>query len=665
MKMFGKIALFLLSKLDLIVVFVIEKLYQLLIMIADTNVFGDLIYGYLGRIYTFLGIFMVFKLSLSMITYIINPDELTDKSKGAGKLVSNVVISLILLVATPTIFDQAFKLQADVLNTNAVYQIVTGKKIPIQSSGGNNNTVMSQNASVVGKQIAYGVYSAFIYNKSFDEDIMNASATDIAPFSDYKTAGNTSEGKKCDSDTMDPYCLVSTDTILMQRGDEYVNQYHWLISTVCGGVVAYMLLLFCIEVAKRAIKLGFLQIVAPIPILSLIDPKTGNKKLMDWAKECGKTFGDLFIRLAGLFFAVEIIRTVLNPPDGAMTSYANNTPVNNVFVRLFIIIGALMFAKQLPQLIESLFGIKLSGDGFSLKKTLGGIPGLGVAKAVGAGALGFAGGMAANSLANMRNHTWDKSKGFWSNIGSNAKTLGTGVLSAAGGGFSGLGRGSFSKEKNMFKAAGAGVAGAVGARNLRASGHTFGDKIKDKYTSFIGGTDDVSKAVAAQKYGDSLYAKYKDNKYAFYKSQDFAKAVRNADIAKDNRDLTQSNYEVAKMKYERGEGGSAEEVNRLRIDAAKASSAYDKAKAELNLQKSAHVDDAKAYDAFSAAEDRAKVAEVAQSNGPAPAPQSGPQSSPSNSNDNPPKHGPNGRGDPVPGRPNPNTSRKKQERRNQ
>ena len=51
--------------LDGIVAWAIELLYVLLIKIADTNVFGELIYQYLGRIYTFLGIFMVFKLSFA------------------------------------------------------------------------------------------------------------------------------------------------------------------------------------------------------------------------------------------------------------------------------------------------------------------------------------------------------------------------------------------------------------------------------------------------------------------------------------------------------------------------------------------------------------------------------------------------------------------------
>lgn len=469
--LFIKIFRIIFAQLDKVVIFLITQLYKLLIMIANTNVFGDMIYHYLGRIYTFLGIFMLFKLSLSMLTYIVNPDQLTDQSKGAGKLISNVVISLILLVATPTIFSQAFRLQTDLLNTNAVYQIVTGK------SSGRTTGDLEKKSEALGKQIAYGVFSSFIYKKDGkldDSDTLNP--------------------EQCKDKKEDPYCLVDTDTVT----DVGSNEYHLLISTICGGFVAYMLLMFCIDAGVRAIKLGFLQIIAPIPILSMIDPKSGNKKLMDWAKESGKTFADLFIRLAGLFFAIDIISVILDGgTEGVMTTYSSGASQNNIFVRLFIILGALTFAKQLPNLIESLFGIKLSGGGLSLKKRLGDVPGLGVAKAVGAGALGFAGGMAANSLANMKNHSWDKNKGFWKNVGNNAKTFGSGLLSATGGAFGGATQGMLSKEKNVFKAAGAGIKQSVDNRDVRdkrqEAGYGFVTRMGDKVRSFAG-IDTVAKA---------------------------------------------------------------------------------------------------------------------------------------------------------------------------
>lgn len=441
------------SLLDGIVAWLIELLYVLLIKIADTNVFGELIYQYLGRIYTFLGIFMVFKLSFAMINYIANPDALTDKGKGFGKIITNTVISLILLAVTPNLFDIAFDIQSDLLSSNAIYQIVTGKQLP-ESNDTNSNKSLQENAKVQGKEMSYAVYSSFIYKSNDDNDY------------------DLEDQKICEI-SKGAMCLMDEDVILTKNGKKFEYEYKYLVSTVCGCAVVYMLFMFCFDAAVRTIKLGFLQIIAPIPILSMIDPGKDSDKVKKWAKECGKTFIDLFVRLAGIFFALDVIHSIL-ASDDTMKYYSSGASVNNIFVRLFIIIGCLMFAKQLPSLIESILGIKLGGDGFSLKKKLGGIPGLGAAKMVGAGALGFAGGMAANTWALGKNIKdrglryaftgHEKGEKFhWNDISRSIGKFSTGI----GGGISGAYKSATSKEKNMFKAAGAGISGAAAARNLR------------------------------------------------------------------------------------------------------------------------------------------------------------------------------------------------------
>ena len=435
MNFFLQIFRALFALIDGLVIWAIKLLYTLLIQIASTDVFGNFIYEMLGRIYVFLGIFMLFKLSMSVISYIINPDAMTDKSKGFSKLITNVIISLILLVTVPSIFSEAYRLQGTILNTNAIYQIVTGKKI--EGNVGDNSSDVITNAEAISSEIAAGVFSNFIYAHN-DED--------RRPFTGKGT-------DRCGAN--DPECMVSLDTVNKSGSgpNGFANEYKFLLSTICGAVVAYFFLIFCLDAAVRAIKLGVLQIIAPIPILSMVDPKDGNKKLTKWASECGKEYAGLFIRLAGVFFAVAVINQML---DQDLYYYNSNTIVNNSFVKLFIIIGALMFAKQLPDFIQNIFGIKLSGDGFSLKKRLGSMPGMGLAKMAGAGALGFAGGMAANAWASRGNWKGQGLKNGFKNVGS--------IL---GGGFSAGARGLVSKEKNMFKAAGGGIKGAVDKRNLR------------------------------------------------------------------------------------------------------------------------------------------------------------------------------------------------------
>lgn len=585
--------------LDGIVAWAIELLYVLLIKIADTNVFGELIYQYLGRIYTFLGIFMVFKLSFAMINYIINPDTLTDKGKGFSKLITNVVISLILLAITPNLFDAAFKLQSDLLSSNAVYQIVTGKKLP--TSDGNSNKSLEENAKVQGKEMSYAVYSSFIYKSSGD---------------DYELEDQKICEIKAGAD-----CLLGEDVIIKKDGKKFTYEYKYLISTICGCAVAYMLLIFCFDAAVRSVKLGFLQIIAPIPILSMIDPGKGTDKVSKWGKECGKTFIDLFVRLAGIFFALDVIHSILSSKE-MMKYYSSGASVNNLFVRLFIIIGCLMFAKQLPNLIESILGIKLSGDGFSLKKKLGNVPGLGVAKTAGAGALGFAGGMAANTWATRGNWKGQGFKGGLRNAGS--------ILA---GGISGAGRGLTSKEKNLFKAAGAGVKGSVDARNLRADRYATGEGgIKGWGSRRIAGidkfagvtNDDTAKIAAQRELGEKLWEQVngnpdKDLKPVYTSKYDipgigdkFKNAWEITDKAKDYRNSINSQLSMARSDFQAGKDvqwgdkTGAAAIAALEVESAKASAAYDKASADFKELRSMqeHKSEATYYDAYNAADDR-------------------------------------------------------------
>ena len=77
----------------------IPTIYNFIITISRTSILSQgQIKDIGGRIQALLGVFMLFKVSFSIITYIINPDEFSDKSKGFAKLWQNAIISLILLI---------------------------------------------------------------------------------------------------------------------------------------------------------------------------------------------------------------------------------------------------------------------------------------------------------------------------------------------------------------------------------------------------------------------------------------------------------------------------------------------------------------------------------------------------------------------------------------
>lgn len=476
---FDKILRSLFGTIDGILGWAASTLYTLIVQIANVDIFGNYIYTMMGRIYTFLAIFMLFKLSISVVNYVLNPDQLTDKSKGFGKLIQNVIIVMALIIMTPQIFNWAYKLQAAILNTNVLYTIVTGK--PNDSSYDPSDlqgltskeivAILTKNAEDSGDMIKYELLSTFIYNE----------------YSEDKHTAVKSDGTLCNKETKGSYsaaydCLMDGDTINNTSGSSsdkhygakkgFRNEYKILVSTLCIGFAAYVFLVTAFDVALRCVKLGALQLMAPVPIISMLDPNSGKSGMFSkWLKECKNTYLSLFTRLIAVYFAVEVIRGLTEP--GRFVWYGTDVAVGFGFVKVFVILGLLMFAKQLPKFIEDATGIKMDTGGLNLKKKLDSVPGLNRATA---GAMGFAGGMAANAIAARNNFKGQGFKGF-------AKGLG----SSLAGGISGMNRGIWSKEKNAWKAGQGAIKGAVDKRNLRDlrelnGEEKIGQKIRGGYT---------------------------------------------------------------------------------------------------------------------------------------------------------------------------------------
>ena len=355
----------------------ISTLYDLLIAISRTSVLsqGD-IAQFAARIEILLGIFMLFKMSFSLITYIVNPDDFTDKQKGFGKLVQNSVISLILLVLVPYIFQMAFSLQAKILNDNLLAKLLLGEKINSeerQSDSTDNNT--NNNATIIdtaGNQMAFYVMLPFFlpnYSVSGLNSCTRIYDSDGTFNSDcYR---GLSGKKKINKQAVDNYKygieyeslgLTFRADIALEANDDdqFYIDYKYPLSTATAVITCLLLITFCIDVGVRSVKLAFLQLIYPIPVISFMDPKSGKDGIFSkWYKMCISTFLSLFIRLVALYFGIYVISRV---GRHGMVDIVNGSEITNGWVKLFVIIGILMFVKQMPKMLENL-GIKLDGDG--------------------------------------------------------------------------------------------------------------------------------------------------------------------------------------------------------------------------------------------------------------------------------------------------------------
>ena len=100
------------SAIDYFIYSSIEWVTQGIFDIAELRTNVTIVETVRTKIYIILGIFMLFKISSSLIHFMINPDQMNDKEKGAVKLISRTITMLIMLILLPTIFTYIYKAQS-------------------------------------------------------------------------------------------------------------------------------------------------------------------------------------------------------------------------------------------------------------------------------------------------------------------------------------------------------------------------------------------------------------------------------------------------------------------------------------------------------------------------------------------------------------------------
>lgn len=486
--------------IDSIIAWVIDKLYGLIMLIADTNIFGSEVIGVFGKqLYVLIGVFMLFSLSFSLVKFLINPSDFTSKEKGGSKIITNIIVVLLLIVSIPTIFAQAYHLQSLLLKNHVVDRIILGKGAPSSDT--------EETSEGFGRQLSFSVFSSFLIPNYSEVSSMNVckqmyqkDALDSVCENELRNHMESDGVKKVKTaieEQQISHMLLSWSVLDAKDkvSGARIFAYQPFISAIVGIVVAFVLLGFAVDIAIRSVKLGFLQLISPIPIISYVNPDPQKEGMLkNWTKTTIKTYLDLFLRLAALFFAVFVISLLTS---NNMERISTGTPLNfaeHPFVKIFIILGTLLFAKQLPNLISELTGIKLesaAGMGFL----------------AGAGIVGAGLGMATAGVGSAAMAALDKAD-------DEDATRGDILKAGLGGLASGAGRGLFHGAKhsvkdgkfNPFGAAigggGAGVQAADAARTRKELGITNAEHyLKNPLRKWSGASDPKVKELFGQSKG--------------------------------------------------------------------------------------------------------------------------------------------------------------------
>lgn len=316
----------------------------------------------LGRIMILCGVFALFKLSFTLINYIIDPGKANKSAETGTKLVKNILIAIVLLVSLNLIFTSLYKFQNSIIKNNVIPKIIYGAD-NYDSNG--QEMDIKENA----KKFANTIFVSLMLGGNSNENLSIPAKNAVDRVLDGASIN-----------LLSPY---ATDS-----GFNYLP----FISFIVGVLVCYYFLVFAIELGIRMVKLLVLQILAPIPIIMSIDP-TQNDKLKKFGKLYSGIYLSVFIRIFTVYLAFAAISLIGN----ILGNISETSSGTSWLVHILLIIAIFKATKELPKLIEDALGMKLglgdAGKGFGavLKGTVAGTAGL-VGGAIAGGITGGAGG---------------------------------------------------------------------------------------------------------------------------------------------------------------------------------------------------------------------------------------------------------------------------------
>lgn len=347
--------------IDWIIYSIAAYVLQAFFTIAKMNFYSsssDAIFGIMNRVMLLSGIYALFRLGFSLITYMMDPDKL-EPSKAGGKIIRNAVIAVIFLAASTFIFKNLNEFSNLFVSNGVVEKIVYGP----------NGTVDNYEESTAAKAFVNKIFVELFKSDRFDEE--NASNV-------TKRVLESVENGESSITSLSSYAYTSD------------FQYLPFLTAIVGIMLIFYFCSFTIEIGTRIFKLFILQILSPIPAILSIDP-TQNKKLTEYIKVYIGIYISLFIRLITVYLVfamIPFIRQSLSDISTTATLQLKAT----FLVRILLYISAFHAAKELPKLIDDAFGTKLglgdAGKGFGV-----------VLRGALAGTAGFAGGIVGGAMS--------------------------------------------------------------------------------------------------------------------------------------------------------------------------------------------------------------------------------------------------------------------------
>ena len=361
----------------------IAFIYEVLASVARAEIVASSsVAGVFTRIQIIIGVFMLFRLAISVLQGIVDPDKAMDSKSGMGSLIVKIIVCLTMLtllvpISYPKAQNSMNKFEKQVSSKGILFgvlddfqdRIINGNvlaKLILNTTNDSNNTATGAELSAVvlktflTPNLKEGAATKFelkigdsgepeypkkywfckgfetpgIYNKYY-----NTSDPDTLLAMTYEGCSKKGESEWGVNHAQ-------------QNNNYFAFNFNWFISLIVGILLLVVLVLITIEVAKRAIKLAILRLIAPIPIISYMAPKSDfqNGPMGAWIKTLFSTYLDLFIQLSTVYFAIYIIAAIRR--QGGLEFDQQVSGIVWLFAHVFVYIGLLLFAKEAPKFLK-------------------------------------------------------------------------------------------------------------------------------------------------------------------------------------------------------------------------------------------------------------------------------------------------------------------------
>ena len=427
---------------------IIEVIYGLFFAVSRVELFtGTVIVDFFNRIQLIIGVFVLFQLVATVLKGIVNPDNFMDSKGGAKNLVTRILTALVILtlivpfnirnVASNSfaekvnehglLFGTLYSLQTRILSNNTIGTLIFGwggnedrENSLIPSGYDSEDTGVNKNGQMVNTDIVKKAQNSFRSTVTMKLIRAFYRVKEENPCSDKDTKAEYKKQEKLTYDQIkkrydeantpdEIQSLVGYQCKNSKKDKELIFEYTPIAPIIVSLLLIAIFVSFTFDVVVRAAKLAILRIVAPIPIISYMNPSGSDNSFDAWTKLLISTYVDLFVRIATVYFALFLSVELFENHS----LRGDNTGALGLITLLIVFIGLLMFAKQAPKFFREALGLK--GDPGSL------FGGLKDALAIGSLAAAPFTGAAAGALAG---------KGFLGRAGGAAKGFFGGALNS-------------------------------------------------------------------------------------------------------------------------------------------------------------------------------------------------------------------------------------------